>query len=374
MNIGIDGNEANLSRRVGVGQFGYQLLTHLYLQDSTNNYTIYLKSAPLPDMPPPRPNWRYLVFGPSPMWTKFALPLRLFFSLKRPDYFYSLGHYSPHFSPVPVIPTIHDLGYLDTPSQFTQKDYYQLVNWTRRSISKATHIAAVSEFTKNEIIRIYKVDPASISVIPNGVDPPPSFTKTEAELTLKKFHIKSPYFLTVGTLKPNKNIPLLLEAFSLYLKTNPSPSPILVIAGKKGWLFDEIFSTVTRLNLKNNVIFTDFITESEKWHLYSRATASLLVSTYEGFGIPVIESQIVGTPVIASSIPALIEVLKTNALFVDPTNAASISEAMTEISKPTKRQALSVAGVKSASTYSWNNSAQLLIKMFSQLFGRVKLK
>jgi glycosyltransferase involved in cell wall biosynthesis len=367
MNIGIDGNEANLSRRVGVGQFGYQLLTHLYLLDTTTNYTIYLKSAPLPDMPPARPNWRYLVFGPSPMWTKFALPLRLLFSINRPDYFYSLGHYTPHFSPVPVIPTIHDLGYLDTPSQFTQKDYYQLVNWTKRSLVKAFHIAAVSEFTKSEIIRIYNVDPSSISVIPNGVDPPPSFTKKEVEVTLKKFNINAPYFLTVGTLKPNKNIPLLLEAFSLYLKTNPTPSPLLVIAGKKGWLFDEIFSTVTRLKLTDKVIFTDFITESEKWHLYSRATASLLVSTYEGFGIPAIESQIVGTPVIASYIPALIEVLKTNALFVDPTSAVSISDAMAQISKPSKRQALSVAGLKSALSYSWNNSSKLLLKMFSQL-------
>lgn len=367
MNIGIDGNEANVSRRVGVGQFAFQILTHLYVLDTTNSYTIYLKSAPLPDLPPARANWHYAVFGPGPMWTKFALPLNLFLSHPRPDFVYSPGHYTPQFSPVPSIPTIHDLGYLSTPDQFNQKDYYQLVNWTKHSLTRAAHIVAVSEFSKNEIVRIYHSDPQSISVVPNGVDPPPPSTPIEINSTLKKFSITSPYFLTVGTLKPNKNLPRLLEAFSLFSHTPHNSKFLLVIAGKKGWLFDDIFKTVTRLGLTSKVIFTDFITESEKWHLYYGAAASVIYSTYEGFGIPVIESLACGTPVVASSIPALQEVLLDCALFADPQVASSLASALTQIQSPNLHRSLSRKGKILAQKYSWENSARLLLKTFSLL-------
>lgn len=372
MLIGIDGNEANLSTRVGVGQYAFNLLWELYRQNKGDNYCVYLKQAPLLDLPPEKENWRYLVFGPKFLWTKFALPLRLLFSRPRPHFFYSPSHYSPSFSVVPTIPTIHDIGYLNYQDQFTKKDLYQLINWTKSSIGRAKHIVAVSSFTKNELIKTYQIPPEKISVIYNGVSTPPGISAKTIEKVKKKFKINSPYFLAVGTLKPNKNYPFLIKAFSTFLKSD-SPQSLnyqLVIAGKKGWLFGEIEIVLKKLGLTHEVIFTDYISEEEKWALYKGAISLVIPSTYEGFGIPAIESQIVGTPVIASNIPPLKEVLKDSALYIDPQNLNSLVAAFQKILDKDLRLKLIIKGKKQSAIFSWKKSARALSLLFHQIYPR----
>lgn len=363
MLIGIDANEANIQNRVGAGQYAYNLLTALYQLDSQNHYYIYLKSQPLPDLPSPKKNWHYRVFGPQKLWTKFALPLHLYTNGIKLDLFYSLTHYSPHFSPFPTIPTIHDLGYLDTQDQFTPKDLHQLIHWTLHSLKIASHVIAVSEFTRQEINRIYHLPLSKITVAPNGVGDTPKVTDKSIQKVLSHFHIKKPYFLYLGTLKPNKNIPFLVKSFSLFSREHPDYS--LVIAGKKGWLFDEIFSTVTHHHLENKVIFTDYINENDKWPLIKAATAFILPSTYEGFGIPAIEAMKMDTPVIASSIPAFKEVVGNAGLFVDPNDTQDLVTKMNEIIKADIRKKLISLGTKQCQKYTWANSAQQVLKAFS---------
>jgi len=369
MIIGIDGNEANSKIRVGVGQYAYNLLWELYRQNKKDHYYIYLKDAPLKDLPPENKNWHYLVFGPKFLWTKFALPLRLFFSYPRPQLFYSPSHYSPSFSVVSTIPTIHDIGYLNYQDQFTKKDLYQLKNWTKSSIDKAKHIVAVSDFTKKELIKTYHISPKKISIIYNGVSTPPKISTETLQKVKQKFKINSPYFLAVGTLKPNKNYPFLIEAFSIFLKNYSSKtlSYQLVIAGKKGWLYDEIEIILKKLHLTSQVIFTDYISEEEKWALYQGAISLVIPSTYEGFGIPAIESQIIGTPVIASSIPPLKEVLKDSALYIDPKNLNSLVSAFQKILSPDLRQKLIIKGKEQSAIFTWKKSAENLSLLLHQL-------
>lgn len=367
--IGIDGNEANSKIRVGVGQYAFNLLWELYRQNQNDKYNIYLKEQPLADLPPENKNWHYLVFGPKFLWTKFALPLHLLLSLNRPKIFYSPSHYSPSFSSVPTIPTIHDIGYLNYQNQFTKKDLYQLINWTRSSLKRATHIVAVSEFTKNELIKTYQIPSKKISIVYNGVSTPASSTAKTIEDVKKKFKIKSPYFLAVGTLKPNKNYPFLIKAFSTYLKNYSSKNQNyqLVIAGKKGWLFEEIDTIIKKLNLNQEVIFTDYISEEEKWALYRGAISLVIPSTYEGFGIPAIESQIVGTPVIASSIPPLKEVLADSALYIDPQNEESLVTAFVKILDKDLSKKLIDKGKLESAKFTWRKSAASLSLLFHQL-------
>jgi len=369
MLIGIDGNEANLSTRVGVGQYAFNLIWELYRQNKKDQYFIYLKDQPLSDLPPENKNWHYQIFGPKFLWTKFALPLHLIFSTKKLNLFYSPSHYSPAFSPVPTIPTIHDIGYLNYQEQFTKKDLYQLVNWTKSSIDRAKHIVAVSEFTKNELIKTYQIPPEKISIIYNGVSSPPQITDKQIQKFKQKFKINSPYFLAVGTLKPNKNYPFLIKAFSHFLKLQSSKDlPFqLVIAGKKGWLFQDIEIVLKKLGLTHEVIFTDFISEEEKWALYQGATSLVIPSTYEGFGIPAIESQIVGTPVIASDIPPLKEVLKDSALYIDPKDTNSLISAFGKIQDKDISQKLIIKGKTQSAKFTWKKSAENLSLLFHQL-------
>jgi len=367
--IGIDGNEANLKTRVGVGQYAFNLLWELYRQNKTEKYLIYLKEKALPDLPPENEDWHYLVFGPKFLWTKFALPIRLTFSKPRPKLFYSPSHYSPSFSPIPTIPTIHDIGYLNYQDQFTKKDLYQLVNWTKASIDKARHIVAVSEFTKNELIKTYQIPPEKISVVHNGVAKAPQITEKQIQQVKRKFKINSAYFLAVGTLKPNKNYPFLIKAFSTYLKSYSSKTLDfqLVIAGKKGWLFEEIDTILKKLGITDEVIFTDYLSESEKWALYQGAIALIIPSTYEGFGIPAIESQMVGTPVIASAIPPLKEVLKDSALYIDPQRIETLISAFDKIQDQNLAKKLIDKGKKQSAKFTWEKSARDLSLLFQQL-------
>ena len=362
MYIGIDGNEANLPTRVGVGQFAYNLLTHLFQLDKANTYYIYLKQPPLPDMPKAGNHWHYRVFGPTKLWTKFALPFHLYTDGLKLDLFYSPGHYSPRFSPFPTIPTIHDLGYLSNVDQFTKKDFYQLTRWTKQSLKQARHIIAVSQFTKDEIHRIYGIDENKISVVYNGVGDIPICSSD----VLAKFNISRPYFLYLGTLKPSKNLPFLISSFASYLRRTRTRQ-LLVIAGKKGWLFDEIFNTVKKEHLEKSVIFTDYISEVDKWALYKNAITTVLPSLYEGFGMPAIESQQAGTPVIVSFIPSLKEILGGFAIYIDPVNQNGLVNALMEVQNPHIRKTLVDYGLSHSKKFTWTSSAKSLLAAFNKL-------
>jgi glycosyltransferase involved in cell wall biosynthesis len=373
MLIGIDGNEANIKNKVGVGQYAYQLLWHLYKLDKDNQYLIYLKEKPLSDLPPATKNWQYKIFGPSKMWTRLALPFHLLTQKEKLNVFYSPSHYSPKFSPVPTVPTIHDIGYLQYQDQFTKKDLYQLINWTKESLKKAAHIITVSKFSQNEIIDTYNLNPQKISIAYNGVEKPPKINSKNQQKILSDYSIETNnYFLYLGTLKPNKNISFLIKSFSLFLKklqdsnTSKPDFPKLVIAGKKGWLFNEIFATVQQEKIKDYVIFTDFVNENQKWTLYQNAIATVLPSIYEGFGIPAIESMKVGTPVIVSNIPPFKEVVGDCGLIIDPTNTNDLCQKMINISDLKTRQKFSKLGKTQADKFTWNSTAKSVLKVFEK--------
>lgn len=365
MIIGIDANEANLPQKVGVGQYAFNLLWEIYNQDQKNTYYIFLKNLPREELPKSRKNWHYLVFGPQKLWTKIALPLYLYTRSPKLNLFYSFNHYSPSFSPFPCIPTIHDIGYLQDPSQFTKKDFYQLKNWTEASLKKAFHIMAVSQFTKNELIKTYQIPSEKISIIYNGVAELPNLSSSEFHKLKNKFNINSPYFLSVGTLKPNKNYSFLISTFAKFLSKHPNYQ--LVIAGKKGWLYTDIATLVDKLNLNSQVIFTDYLSDKEKFSLYQHSVSLIIPSTYEGFGIPAIESQKCGSPVIASNIPPLKEVLENSALYIDPQNPKTLLKAMTEIKDQKVRRKLISLGLKQSQKFTWKKSAKTLINLFSKI-------
>ena len=367
MIIGIDANEANVTNRVGIGQWAFNILVSIYQQDKTNQYIIYLKNSPLSDLPQTTANWQYKVIGPQKLWTKIALPLNLFLSFPRPNYFISLSHYSPLFSPCPTIPSIMDLGYLKYPEQFTKKDLYQLTNWTKQSILKAKYIITISQFSQQEIINTYKVKANKIIIAPPASNPIKTDLKTDQQV-LSKYNIKKPYFLYLGTLKPSKNIPFLLNAFSKFLKNYSTKVPKyqLVVAGKKGWLFDNIFTTVKKLNLEKNIVFTDYFEDNHKWSFYKQATALVIPSLYEGFGMPALEAMSVGTPVIGSNITSIPEVVGNAGILVDPTNSLDLVKALAKITKPAIRQSLSKLSLIQVQKYSWAISAQNIIDSLGQ--------
>ncbi len=362
MKIGLDGNEANVKNRVGSGVYAYELLKE-FANTKKHEFTVYLKEKPLNDLPKVAQNFKYKVFGPKKLWTRVALPAKLAFGPKL-DIFFSMGHYGPLFSKVPYVVTIFDLSYLHFPQLFKKDDLYQLTNWSKRSIVKSKHIFAISNSTKDDIIKNYTVSPSKITVTYMGYNPMFKLQpKSKVEKIESKYKIKGDYIIFVGTLQPRKNIERLIEAFSKLEIGNLK----LVIAGKKGWLYDSIFQKVKDLNLVSNVIFTDYVNQEDLPAIISGAKLYVLASLYEGFGIPVIEAQACGVPVVVSNTSSLPEVVGESGILVDPLSVKSIAAGIQKIiSSPKLASDLSQKGLENAKRFSWQKCAQQTLKVLEK--------
>ncbi len=210
--IGIDGNEANVEKKVGVSVYTFQLLHYFKKQSGQNlHFTVYLRRKPQQDMPEESEFFRYIVLPFPFFWSQVFLPLALFLG-KKPDVFFSPAHYAPRFSPVPTVVTIHDLSYFYYPNEFLKEDLYKLKNWTEYSVKNAAKVIAVSEHTKKDLIQWYRIPEDTIEVVYNGFEE--RMKHDELIMKHEKNNNKNPYILYVGTLQPRKNIITLVIAIA----------------------------------------------------------------------------------------------------------------------------------------------------------------
>jgi len=370
ISIGIDGNEANVDSRVGIGQYAFQVLSSInkLVTSDKKNYRdvhieVFLKKPPKPDLPNKSSIWKYTVFGPQPFWTQVALPAHLVLHRDN-DVFFSPSHYAPRFSPCPSVVSIMDLSFLTFPELFTKKDLLQLNRWTMYSVNRASHIFTISEFSKNEIIAKYRIPNNLITVTYPGFNRElfkPE--KVQQDVKVKeKYGLNKPYVLFVGTLQPRKNLIRLIQAINILKHKNINI--LLVVVGKKGWLYEEIFKEVDVLKLKNQIRFCDYVDDSELASLYRGASCFVLPSLYEGFGIPVVEAMASGCPVIVGNTSSLPEVVGDSAQTVDAHNSEKIASKIAEIyNNDTVRKTLIQKGLKRAQLFDWNRCAEKTLEV-----------
>ena len=377
MIIAIDANEANIKKRVGSNQFAFEVIWEMYKEmvdgrwPMVNKFLIFLSKKPRADFPPETDWWKYEVFGPRRFWTWTGLTRRLYWGKLKPDVLFSPSHYGPLFSPIPHVISIMDLGFLRWPEQFTKKDFYQLKYWTKWSVKRAKKIIAISEFTKRDIIKTYRIDPDRVIVaypgykktpnpkfqIPNSYQAPNSKFQKLLGKVKKKYEIKGKYILYLGTLKPSKNIEGLLEAFKLLI-----PPLKLVIAGKKGWLYQQIFEKVRQLGLKNRVLFPGFIPDEEVPILIEGAEVFVMPSFWEGFGIPVLEAMDAGVPVVCSDRGALPEIVGDAALLTNPDKPTKIAKAIEKVLFDVSvRDKLVKSGKERVKSFSWEKCSKIIL-------------
>jgi glycosyltransferase involved in cell wall biosynthesis len=375
MLIGVDGNEANVKQRVGIGQFAYQVLRQFYQKDFGHTYQIYLKNSPQAlTALPNKESWHYKVVGPRLLWTQLALPAHLFCEHLKPDVFFSPTHYAPRFAPLPTVVAVMDLSFLFFPEQFRKRDLWQLRLWTTYSVKKAKKVVAISEATKRDLIKHYHLAPDKVVVASPGYDkkkfcPGIREQKKEIRKVKEKYGIKGNYVISVGTLQPRKNYLRLIDAFSQIIKNGGSSFSdlFLVIVGKRGWLEKPIFRHISESGLENRVILTGFTPEKDLPYLYAGAQVFCLVSLYEGFGIPVLEATACGTPVILAKSSSLPEVGGNAAVLVDPENIQAITAALMEVLENKEKQTkLQLRGWQNVKRFSWKNCAQKIIQALEQ--------
>lgn len=374
MIIGIDGNEVNIKKRVGVNQYGFKLLHNLRkLQDEwkdKHSLVVYLREKPLPDMPEESEQFTYKVIPGGGAWILKKLTPYLIFGKDKPDIFFSPSHYAPPVSTVPRVCSIMDLGYLEFSGQFTKRVFWQLKYWSAISILVSKRVIAISNSTKKDIVRHYPFASGKVDVTLLAYDKE-RFNEDvgvkDVRRVKDKYSITKDYVLFLSTLKPSKNIEGLLEAWKKICRDFDETN--LVIAGKKGWLYESIFEKVKDLGLEDSVIFTDFVDEEDKPALIAGARLFVLPSFWEGFGLDVLNAMACGVPVVVSDVGSLPEVAGNAGLYVDPNEPETIAENIKKVLNMGKKDynRLVEEGLRQVKKFSWKKTARQTLKILERV-------
>jgi len=368
MLIGIDGNEANEVRkdiggRVGVNNYAFEILWGLYkLQDdkkTEDKYVIYLKNAPNSDLPPETMLWKYVIIPGGRVWILTKLMPTLIKSEKL-NVFFSPSHYLPFITGCPKVCTIHDLGYLKFSEQFKKYDFWQLKYWSAISIIISKYIICPSKSTADDIVRHYPFASNKTKVVYHGYNKAVFNQKINNNFVrhiVKKYRITKNYILFLSTLKPSKNVEGLVEAFNIIYKKFDYQ---LVIAGKKGWLYESIFQKAKSLSLENHIIFTDYVTEEDKPGLIAGSKVFALPSFWEGFGMDVVNAMACGIPVIVSNTASFLEVAGSAGIYIDPYNPENIAHGLEKVLSMNQKEYNKQVriGLEQAKKFSWSKCAQ----------------
>lgn len=287
------------------------------------------------------------------------MPYSLFFG-KDVDVIFFFNYIIPPGVKGKKVVYVHDMAYKSCPETVRWQTRMLLNKALVNSCKRADHIITISEFSKSEIVKYLGVKEGKITVIPMGVNQewflPASDEKIKA--IKRKYHLPEQYILYLGTLEPRKNIKRLIEAYhSLCIQGIDCPK--LVLAGGKGWMYDEIFSTVKSLEMEENIVFTGYVDEKDKQAIMTGADMFVFPSLYEGFGIPPLEAMACRVPTIVSKVSSLPEVVGEAALMTDPYSIKDISDKIKQLLFDNElRESLRIKGLERAKKFSWENTAE----------------
>lgn len=277
-----------------------------------------------------------------------------------PDAFFSPDGYLSLRADIPQVIQFHDLNFEHFPNDMPKIALWHYRRYFPRYARKAERIVTVSEFSKQDIIDCYHVDDDKITVAYNGVNEifcP--IGEAEQDKVRQKYSKGSPYFMFVGSLHPRKNLARLFTAFDRF-KDEIDNDIQLVIVGEKRWWTKPIEEAYDAMRHKEDVVFTGRLSAEELHQVTAAALASVYVSYFEGFGIPIVEAFRCGTPVITSNVTSMPEVAGDAAILVDPFNVDSIADGMKRVLDENCRNELVKKGFERAKMFSWDNASQII--------------
>jgi len=344
-------------RSAGVHQYIYHLLRHLRETGSGLRYTVMLGKGALPAdiaLTLLQSHWPTNRAPVRVMWEQLAQP----WTLRRIDA--DLAHepvfVGPLLAPCPVVATIHDLSFIRFPDLFRPVNRLYLTVMTRLTARRARRLIAVSAHAAAESVRLLGFPRERIDVLYHGVDP--AFRPLPADEIAafrRRQGLPERFLLFVGTLEPRKNLVRLVKAFA---RVHDGQFRLALVGGK-GWLYDELFAQVEACGLREEVIFPGYVMKEELPLWYNAAMALVYPSVYEGFGLPVLEAQASGTPVLTSNVSSLPEAAGGAALMVDPYDVEALAAGLDRIMiDGTLRRELRERGLSHAKRFSWSRTAQ----------------
>jgi len=296
-----------------------------------------------------------------------ALGIELLKLRPQPDLIHSPDFIPPRFRRFPAVANIQDLAFLKFPDLTLLTDeskrYYGQVY---RAAQDAEALIALSTSARDDIVSLLGANPSKVAVIHAAADrrfKPPDDLASAQKLAARQFSLPSPeeggYILFVSTIEPRKNLPLLLEAYSLVRDwKRVSPMPALALAGREGWLSEQVHMRIDELRLREHVRLLGEMPGSGLVTLYQGARVFALPSLYEGFGLPALEALACGVPVVASKGGSLPEVVGDAGVLLDPHDVEGWASTLERILLDSaESERLREAGPRQAALFSWERAA-----------------
>lgn len=368
MRIGIDATPLP-AQPVGAGVYIIQLIRTLAAEAGAHSFVVFTQRSRRPLIETPQLTGVEWIETPdlSParrlVWEQVALP-RL---TRRAgiEVLHSLHYTRPYFLPCASVVTFHDMTFFLYPKLHTLSKRLFFPWMTRMSARKARAIIAVSENTRRDAMRILKVAPDKIFTVQNGIGTEfrPIDDPALLEVCQKKYNLKQPFILYVGTVEPRKNLPLLLRSFARLAAQRSDFS--LVVVGRLGWMYEDVFHLVESLGLVGQVQFTGYVPAEDLPMVYNLAQIFVYPSLYEGFGFPPLEAMACGVPVITTASSAMQDQVGDAAILTPPGDEQALYEAIDRlIHDPELRRMLSVRGRSRAAQFTWQTTAQKTLQVY----------
>ncbi|MGE5427174.1 MAG: glycosyltransferase family 4 protein [Methylococcaceae bacterium] len=325
----------------------------LFDRPYSNEFVFSENITPVVLFPPTRHPLLWII------WFELQIPRML--KKYKADLFFSPDGYLSLNTGVKQLAAIHDINFVHRPKDlpWLKAKYYNF--FFPRFARKAKRIVTVSSFSKEDIHNTYHIGNDKIDVVYNGINTLYRPTSAEEkEITKVNYSKGKEYFLFIGSLHPRKNIVGLLKAFDAFRQSVASDVKLMIVGGSM-FKTGEIEQTYSRMQYKEEVIFTGRVSSEALQQILGAALALTFVPFFEGFGIPVIEAMSAGVPVISSNTTSLPEVGGQAVLYVDPYDVSELKDAMVKISQDKEyRQSLIEAGFQQKEKFSWDKTARLL--------------
>ena len=367
MKIGIDARMYGYAQ-TGIGNYIRHLLKSIFELDKENNYVIFLLPEEFDNFE--LPNERIKKVKVSAKWygwkEQFLFPFQLY--KEKLD----LMHFTHFNSPVlyfkKSIVTIHDVTPLHFPGHkmksLIRRIGFKIVFFS--SVKKATRVIAVSESTKNDIVKYFKIKKNKIKVIYEGVDEQFGIVVDRHACPLQ-CQITKPFIFYTGVWRNHKNLVGLIKAFGI-LRNKYKLDYQLVLGGKEDPYYPEVRKTWEKLNLEKDIIRTGFIDQKDLPLLYNSAKLFVIPSFYEGFGLIGLEAMACGTPVVSSNTTSLPEVLGNAAMYFNPHNPKEMAEKMKLVLTDEKLyNEMREKGFKQIRKYSWEKMGEETIGIYKKI-------